>query len=329
MVDLTVEKIVELKTQGWTNRQIARELLGKESRESWVRLQLKKAQANFDEIAGEAAERFMEENRGAKVWVFDIETSPTLGWFFGHYKTNIQTCGIEIFPYMLTFSGKWLDNPAVVSRMLPNYATWEEDIHNDIELVGDLWQYLDKSDIVIAHNSGFDTQWANTRFAFHDMPPVSPYREIDTLKMIKKAFRLNANTLEYACKYFELEKQKLTDHTMSMWIGCCNGDLNCFNQMMEYNDYDILSLEGLYLLARPFAKQHPNMALFYHDEEPTMRCPKCGSIHLHKESGKSAFTQLSEFEVYRCEDCGAVSRDRRNIRTREEMKKILTQALTQ
>lgn len=327
MADLTVEKIVELKTQGWTNRQIARELLGKESRESWIRLQLKKAQANFNEIAGEAAERFMEENRGAKIWIYDTETSPTCGWFFGHYKTNIQPAGIEILPYMLTFAGKWLDSPTVVDCGLPDYPMWQQDTHNDHDLIEDLWYYMDTCDIAIAHNAPFDDGWSNMRFAFHNLPPVSPYKEVDTLKMIKKAFHLNANTLEYACKYFQLEQQKLMDHTFQMWVDCVHGDLNAFAKMREYNVGDILSLEGLYLLARPFAKQHPNMSLYYQDEEPVLRCPRCGGVHLTKQDGVHAYTQVSKFEVYRCDDCGSIARDRRNIRTREEMKETLTQII--
>lgn len=326
MTKLTLEQILTLKQQGYTNRQIAREFLGRESRESWIRLQLKRAQENMSEIVGEATERFLEEHKGAKVWVYDTETSPTNGWFFGHYKTNIQTCGIEIMPYMLTFAGKWLDSPSVVDCALPDYKMWDEDIHNDLELIQDLWYYLDKCDVAVAHNSGFDCGLANQRFAFHGLPPTSPYKEVDTLKMIKKAFRLNANTLEYACKYFQLARQKLIDHTFEMWIKCVHGDLEAFKQMREYNVGDILSLEGLYLLARPFAKQHPNMSLYYQDEEPKVRCPRCGGEHLHEEEAL-AYTQLSAFKTYRCEGCGSVVRDRNNIRTREEMKNTLIQII--
>ncbi len=68
-------------------------------------------------------------------------------------------------------------------------------------------------------------------------------------------------------------RQKLIDHTFEMWIKCVHGDLEAFKQMREYNVGDILSLEGLYLLARPFAKQHPNMSLYYQDEESKVRCP--------------------------------------------------------
>lgn len=52
MTKLTLEQILTLKQQGYTNRQIAREFLGRESRESWIRLQLKRAQENMSEIVG-------------------------------------------------------------------------------------------------------------------------------------------------------------------------------------------------------------------------------------------------------------------------------------
>ena len=63
MTKLTLEQILTLKQQGYTNRQIAREFLGRESRESWIRLQLKRAQENMSEIVGEATERFLEEHK--------------------------------------------------------------------------------------------------------------------------------------------------------------------------------------------------------------------------------------------------------------------------
>lgn len=328
MADLTVEKIVELKTQGWTNRQIARELLGKESRESWVRLQLKKAQANFNEIAGEATERFMEENRGAKIWVYDTETSPTLSYHFGMFKQFIQPQAIVMEPFMLTWSGKWYgENHPVVDRKLPDYDTFGKDQHNDVELVCELRDYIDEADIIIAHNARYDSGYVNQRCAFHKIDPPSHYHEIDTLGIMKKCFTLPSNSLDFSCRYFALDRQKLVDHTMAMWLRClghnCTPEeqLQAYNEMSYYNHFDVLTLEDLYTTVRPFAKQHPNVGQYYNDGK--MHCPKCGSTQLEKLEGKFVFTGVSAFEEFRCEECGCTCRSRKNQNDKEKMGNIL------
>ena len=95
------------------------------------------------------------------------------------------------------------------------------------------------------------------------------------------------------------------------------GDPEAFDEMETYNIGDITTLEDLYLKLRPFMKNHPNVALYQDSQEEC--CVVCGSDKLVAIAGKSAYTQLSEFEVMRCQDCGKVNRKRINLRSKQEM----------
>lgn len=316
-MSLTAEQIIEHKANGMSNREIARQFFGKESKESTVRSVLRRAQvAVISHIA--------KENPGAKIFLGDVEVSPTLAWAFNRFKAFITPQHVEQEPYMLTWAGKWLHNPAIISRKLPDYETFKTDFKDDRELVLELWHILDECDIFIAHNARFDKGWANQRFAFHGLKPPSPYIVIDTLAEIKSAFSLPSNALEAATNYFLLERKRHHEG-ISLWIKCCKGDVEAFEEMEYYNIGDIPTLEGLYLKVRPFMKKHPNVNLFREeDEDEIMRCVRCGSGELEEMVGKVGTTYLSKFQAYRCGCCGSVMRDRRNIRTRDEMKNTLT-----
>lgn len=358
-VTFTIEQVMALLKGGYSNREIARQL-GKESQESTIRNMIRREveASNFETIqelldsqptpdeyadfmqkvengdtgATKAAEKafidqIREKNPGAKVFLGDVETSPSVAYSFGRFKQFIAPKQVIMEPYMLTFAGKWLHNPSIFSRKLTDYADeFARDHRSDKKLIEDLWQVLDECDIFVAHNARFDRGWANQRFAYYGMQPPSPYIVIDTLAALKESFSLPSNALEAACNYFELDSRKLSHEGFSLWRRCVEGDPTAFDEMEEYNIGDIPTLEELYLTVRPWMKRHPNVALF-HKDQSVMRCVRCGSDDLVVEKGKTAQTFLSKFTVYRCQECGSCARDRQNVREKAAMKKTLANIL--
>lgn len=336
-VTFTIDQVLELMKAGLSGREVAR-TLGKESQESTVRNMIKREkeargvatveellagveapESSFTEDEQDFLERVRAKNLGAKIFLGDVEVSTTLAHTFGRFKAFISPKHVVTEPYMLTFAGKWLHNPAIFSRKLPDYPEeFAKNHRSDRKLVEDLWHILDECDIFIAHNARFDRGWANQRFAFYGMQPPSPYVVIDTLAALKEAFSLPSNALEAACNYFELESRKRSHEGITLWIRCYDGEVEAFEEMEEYNIGDIPTLEELYLTCRPFMKKHPNVAL-YHPDQETMRCVRCGSSNLLAQPGKVGTTYLSAFSIYRCGDCGSNSRDRRNLRSKGAM----------
>lgn len=358
-VTFTIEQVMALLKGGLSQREVARQL-GKESQESTVRNMLKREleARNLDSVQelidsiptpdeyadfmqgvenGDAGatmaakkafiDQIREKNPGAKVFLGDVETSPSIAYSFGRFKQFIAPKQVIMEPYMLTFAGKWLHNPSIFSRKLTDYADeFARDHRSDKKLIEDLWQVLDECDIFVAHNARFDRGWANQRFAYYGMQPPSPYIVIDTLAALKESFSLPSNALEAACNYFELDSRKLSHEGFSLWRRCVEGDPTAFDEMEEYNIGDIPTLEELYLTVRPWMKRHPNVALF-HKDQSVMRCVRCGSDDLVVEKGKTAQTFLSKFTVYRCQECGSCARDRQNVREKAAMKKTLANIL--
>lgn len=329
MASFNIEDVLTLKSKGLSNRAIA-SVLGRESQESTIRYMLSKLEdpqittVNISTVEGlsaltqEFVQKLAREHAGAKIFLGDVETSVTQGYFFGRFKQFISPKQVEVEPHMLTFAGKWLHSPTIYSRKLPDYDTFAVDIHDDREMIEDLWQILDECDIFIAHNARFDRGWANQRFAYHGMNPPSPYQVIDTLAGLKEAFSLPSNALEASCNYFELQSRKLTHEGISLWVRCFHGEVEAFEEMETYNIGDIPTLEELYLTVRPFMKRHPNVALYKQDSEELM-CVRCASTDLTKEKDKVATTYLSKFNVYRCGCCGSVMRTRVNVRSKKAM----------
>ena len=200
-VTFTVEQVMALMKGGLSQREVARQL-GKESQESTVRNMLKRelearnmetVQQLIDsiptpdeyadfmqqevnggktlaEIQKTFIEKVKENNPGAKVFLGDVETSPSIAYSFGRFKQFIAPKQVIQEPYMLTFAGKWLHNPSIFSRKLPDYPEeFKRDHQSDKKLIQDLWQVLDECDIFIAHNARFDRGWANQRFAYYGM----------------------------------------------------------------------------------------------------------------------------------------------------------------
>jgi DNA polymerase III, epsilon subunit and related 3'-5' exonucleases len=357
-VTFTVEQVMALMKGGLSQREVARQL-GKESQESTVRNMLKRElesrnldsvqelidsiptpdeyadfmqeQVNGGKTLAEIQQTFIEKvkenNPGAKIFLGDVETSYTISYHFGRFKQFISPKQVIQEPYMLTFAGKWLHNPSIFSRKLPDYPEeFARDFKSDRKLIEDLWQVLDECDVFVAHNARFDRGWANQRFAYYGMQPPSPYITIDTLAGLKEAFSLPSNSLEAACNYFELDSRKLSNGGAELWRRCMEGDPEAFDEMESYNIGDIPTLEELYLTVRPYMRKHPNLALF-HPDQSVMRCVRCGSDDLVEEKGKSAHTYLSKFKVYRCQECGSCARDRQNVREKAAMKKTLANIL--
>lgn len=357
-VTFTIEQVLELMKSGLSQREVARQL-GKESQESTVRNMLRREMSTqrvdsveellatyptpdeYDEFMQQEVrdgvtlesikesfiDKIKENNPGAKIFLGDVETSYTISYHFGRFKQFISPKQVIQEPYMLTFAGKWLHNPSIFSRKLSDYPEeFARDHTSDRKMIEDLWKVLDECDIFVAHNARFDRGWANQRFAYYGMQPPSPYITIDTLAGLKEAFSLPSNALEAACNYFELDSRKLSNGGAELWRRCMEGDKEALEEMETYNIGDIPTLEELYLTVRPFMRKHPNVAMF-HEDQSTMRCVRCGSDDLVEEKGKSAYTFLSKFKVYRCQECGSCARDRQNVREKAAMKKTLANIL--
>ena len=244
----------------------------------------------------------------------DIETSPSLGYTWGKYEQNV----IEFKQpwYLLCFSYKYLDSTKIITKALPDYPSYKRTKHNDRALVKDLWKVLDHADIVIAQNGdAFDIKKAKARFLFHKLEPPSPFRSIDTLKVLRRYFNFDSNKLDDISKELKIGS-KLPHTGWNLWKGCMEGNKKAWALMKRYNVHDIILLEKLYLRIRPWIENHPNLALF---QDGRMKvCTNCGAENSLVKFGFK-LTRTGKFQAYQCKKCGARVRDRKSIKTDVEV----------
>src|ERR1044072_4109574 len=104
------------------------------------------------------------------ITLLDIETAPLLGYSWGIWETNVME--VKEAWYMLSFSVKRLGSKKASTYCLPDF--YKKDKQDDKSLITELWNIMDKSDVIIAHNGDrFDIRKANARFIFHGMEPPS------------------------------------------------------------------------------------------------------------------------------------------------------------
>lgn len=280
-------------------RKIAQRLgVAKSSVSDWLRSQLREP---------------TEENKQAKILLFDVETSPLSGAVWSLWNNNVGLNQIERDWFILSYSAKWYGSDEIFYNDLRGCVK-EED---DSKLLKEMWQLLDEADIVVAHNGKkFDCKKLNARFVLNGFQPPSSYKVVDTLLIAKSQFALTSNKLEYltdklCTKYKKQSHGKFAGY--SLWKECLKDNPEAWEEMAVYNKYDVLSLEELYEVLRPWDKKHPNLNLYGSCEKHL--CP-CGSSDIIKYG--FAYTQLSKFQRYRCRSCGSESRGRTNLLSKEQ-----------
>lgn len=236
-----------------------------------------------------------------KVLVFDIETSLMKVWSFGLWKQNISIDQIIDHPHLLCWAAKWLEEDEIYSDMLPNYTrNYKRNKKDDIRIVTKLHKLMDEADILIGHNGDrFDIPYMNTFFIKHGLPPISPSKSIDTLKIARQYFRFPSNKLDYLGMYLELGRKK--EHEgIGLWIGCQTGCEDSWKRMLEYNIQDVELLEKIYIELRPYMKNHPNMSMYRIDSDSRM-CPVCESKDVHRKG--YYHSNAGKYIRFKCNDC--------------------------
>lgn len=213
---------------------------------------------------------------------FDIENTPILGWAWGTYDTNLL--GIEKDTELLSFSYKINDGPVrVLSRRL----------YTEKQLVQELWKLFDEADVIIGHNGDkFDIKMSNHYFIKYKLKPPSPYKSVDTLKIARKSFRFAQNKLDYLSQFLLGESKHHTD--MGLWFACMSGDTRALLRMERYNKQDVVLLDKVYTLLRPWDNGGPNYNVY---NGTTHACPKCG--HKTQKRGPS-YTRTGAYQRYQC-----------------------------
>lgn len=188
-------------------------------------------------------------------------------------------------------------------KSIYDYPNYKKGFIDDKKLVEEVWDVLDKADIVIAHHGdAFDIKKLNSRFIYHGLNAPSAYKTIDTKKVASKYFKFDSNSLSNLGVYLK-EGDKISNGGFNLWVQCIAGDKKAWDRMKEYNQQDVVLLERIYLRLRPFMENHPNLNIVANVSDQS--CPSCLSKKLTKRG--FSMTKTTKRQRFQCTDCGSWS----------------------
>ena len=258
--------------------------------------------------------------------VVDIETTPEANWTWGRYKQNIIR---NLRPnYMLCFVYTWEGSGEyhfVGQHQDPKYKPdnfyGRPNPNQDRWVVSQLWHLFDMADIITAHNGDkFDIPWQQGREMYYHQPPGSPFATIDTLTTIKKHAKFTSNRLADLGTLL-LNDTKKAHYGIDTWFGAMEGDAKMWDSMERYNLQDVVLLEELLSLLRPWLGRTKRLPLpnanDYTSGRP-VKCPKPGCngqkliIRKHLPPTTSGLVKR-QFECSTCGGYVTASYSERNV----------------
>lgn len=173
-----------------------------------------------------------------KMLFIDIETAPILGHVWSLWKQNVGLNQIKEDWYIMSFCAKWAGENEII------YEDGRDTPEDDYSMLLTLHKLLDQADYVVAHNGDrFDIKKIKARMILNGISPPSPFKSIDTLKIVKKEFAFTSNKLAYLtdklCTTKKLDHAKYAGFTL--WTECLRGNDDAWEEMREYNIVDVTS----------------------------------------------------------------------------------------
>lgn len=326
-------KAVQLREKGFKSRAIATALgVGKSTvNDYFARLELSGMTETQTLLSGKNGERLRQSidtnnfkpvgirsspdnEAGPKILFIDIETSPIIAHVWRLFDQNVGLNQIEADWSILSFCAKWKGSEEIIYRDTRD----REDFNDDSALLDDLWTLLNEADFVVGQNSKrFDVKKIFARFVLNGMPKPSTFRQIDTLDIAKRLFGFTSNKLEYMtdklCTVYKKKKHsKFPGH--DLWSQCIKGNVEAWEEMQEYNEYDVLSLEELYDIISSWDDKLPNFAV-YVDQVLDMSEWEEDGYH---------YSNLGKYKRYRNKVTGVQRRSRMNELSKEKRQSLLS-----
>lgn len=239
--------------------------------------------------------------RPHRLLFFDVESSFMMTPVWKAHDNYVAPERLKHDTHLLTWAAKWNDAPQVYYGRLTHAEAVARD---DRRIVASLAWLLRQADHVVAHNGDrFDIPLVNGRLLQHGLESVTGLRSIDTLKMARRSFKVASNKLDYLAQLLGLGQKLPT--SFELWERCYLGDETALQTMDAYCREDVRLLERVFHRIAPFSTGMPRLVSA--DVPDEFVCTRCGSTNLQKRGVYR--TNASEFQRYRCNDCGRWDRE--------------------
>ncbi len=239
---------------------------------------------------GPPAKRIAAEARSARIFIYDIETKPSVVHAWSYRNVNVGLNQVVEPGGTICWAGKFYGEKAIEFR---------SDHHDGHDvMVRRAWENLNEADIVVGFNHrSFDNKHLNAEFVRLGLPKPSPWKDVDLLSVVRREFRFSSSKLDHVAGQLGLGN-KVSHEGHGLWMKCLEGDAKAWERMKRYNVGDVRLTERLFDRLRPWLGGAVNMALY---TDATQACPNCGSTDYDRDG--YAYTAQTKYALHRCRKC--------------------------
>ena len=247
-----------------------------------------------------------------RILILDVERLPGLTqqswWDRGDLqKRYIHHETVTREPRTTIVCAKWYDQPDVI-----RLAEWDKGGRG--LFLKRVHRLMTEADIIVGHNiDKADVPWLKGDFYLPrvghkhkpDLPPLPPFKTVDTLKVLRKELGSGApfKGLDAFCKIAGIPS-KTDVYDRDAMERAVAGSTEDRIRLTDYCEGDVVATQGVYDWQRPHIKNHP--ALFVDGEDYLRTCNRCG--HGQYDITRRYVANVMTYSMRRCSNCGGYSR---------------------
>lgn len=212
-----------------------------------------------------------------------------------HYESVVRQ------PRTTIMCAKWYDSPDVI-----RLAEWDKGGRKTF--LKKIHALVSQADIIVGHNvDGADIPWIKGDLHIEaGLPPLPPFKTIDTLKVIRREFKSGApfKGLDAFCKIVGIEAKSDAYDARRMERAVTEKSQEDRDRLVDYCAGDVVATQGLLDWLRPHIKNHP--ALFVDGKDKLTVCNRCG--HDTEPTERRYVANVLSYAMRKCVNCKAYSR---------------------
>lgn len=248
----------------------------------------------------------MREGVNNRILILDVERLPGITkqyWWdradlknrYIHYET------VERSPRTVIVCAKWYDRPEIIKL-----AEWDPGGRK--KFLREVHRLMSQADIICGHNlDNADVPWlAGDMHIEAGLPPLPPYKTIDTLKVLRKQFKSGApfKSLDAFCKIVGIPAKTDVYDRQAMERAVTEKSVADRNRLTDYCAGDVVATQALLDWLRPHLPNPP--ALFVDGKDSLTICHRCG--HDTKPVARRYIANVLSYSMRKCVECGGYSR---------------------
>lgn len=187
---------------------------------------------------------------------------------------------------------------------IDSYKGYRKDTLNDLPLVRDLVEYLNKADVFVTYyGARFDIPFLTTRIVHWNaqgakIPYLANIPSVDLWRTARNKLKLHSNRLASVTQL--LGHGDKTPLDLPVWLRAAGGHKPSMDYIVEHCEVDAKILAECYITLLPLIPAHPHMGLLSGAEK--VSCSNCGSGNTVRR-GQYA-TTASIRQRLSCNECG-------------------------